>query len=288
MTIQSEYLYIDCMDEEGSSPQGVRWSYASCSKSNYVVTSCGAKARHTSNDDMILGSYINGTQCVAQSRCALPGDKCHTGGIYAYARCCNITDYRDGHNSSSITTYQSMESNAHIINRDETSVSCNNSNEVIIGCTGRHDGNGGLVESGAMYDGHYVGYKSNHTGNVCTARDGLGSDGVWSYATCYDTSTLPTGYSMECRVIWGNDGWESTVSCPLDGTNWFMTSCSGYSLWAEMDQYIIEDNICKVIYGGGIITQYSTASAIWLSEYNVSQISKFAYVQFVYTAAGYR
>lgn len=262
----SIYHYIHCVDEEGSFPDRYQHSYASCSLPDYVITSCGARARDTFHDT-ILGAYIRENQCISQSSCSWWNDCDSGGGIIVSARCCNLTDF----SNSSIQTYQSQESGEE--NDDATSIACSSQYEEIIGCTGKHDGDGGWWSSDAEYDGIYVGDKADQgntngtfvTGNICTAHAGESSHGVWSFATCYDTSTLPTDYSMECVMVWGSNGWTSNASCPADGTNWFMTSCSGYSEWANMDEYRIQNNVCIVTYGGDNSDEFATASAIWLS-----------------------
>ena len=48
----------------------------------------------------------------------------------------------------------------------------------------------------------------------------------------------------------------------IDGTNWFMTSCAGWSPWGRMNQYRIINNVCEMTMGsdGG---PWGVASAVW-------------------------
>ena len=208
--------------------------------------------RAISNDD-ILGAYINGNGCIADTRWGCVLTVCDEG-VTVYARCCNITD-----NGSSLTTYTSAVSGTD--DDDLATISCSDT-EKLIGCTGY------MVDysGGKAYDGSMMGteYGTNGQTNTCIAKNGWQGNGVYAAARCYNTSTITDEYELDCVAVWGNEGHISTVTCPFDEySDYFMTSCNGYSQWSDLLAFYIDDNICTVTFGGDNEEYYAIANAMW-------------------------
>ena len=211
--------YIECEDRAGGNPETFDvYSRTSCS-SGFTPVSCGASVIGGGNGPLnqILGSYIDGNKCVAASYCNLCGN---VQGVRTYARCCNI--------SPAITIDIQPSSISGTNDNDDRSYTCNN-NGIMIGCNAKDEDGWGNIASETWFDGLYIGDKDNpsstDTQNRCTVNNGDDGNGVYAQGVCVDTSTIMDVYSLECNKYYGagvSQPASSIVTCPDDGTNWFI------------------------------------------------------------------
>eukprot|EP01084_Bolivina_argentea_P309564 535491_1 len=248
--------YIGCIDIPGSYPSAPALnspeSTAICPQS-YKLTSCGA--RGILDNELIQGTMIeNANQCTVLS---IPSEQ---EGVRAYARCCNLTQYTS---SYSIITAPWSANTDDAISSKTCSI-----NQQLIGCGGSV---GNFGSNNQLFDGSYV-ESQTHIGNSaqpldivlnkCTAQNGIIGSGALTEGVCIQ---ITNGYELNCVSIWGipsNNGGThtSSVACPTDKDNYFMTSCTAYSPFASMQQYLINSDICIVKDKG--TNNYAYANAI--------------------------
>ena len=134
---------VNCVNQQGDDPTLLdKWSDADC-PDGYTVTSCGIdNIGGTSDAAMILGGYINGNGCRAQTSCTT----CVNVGNRVYARCCAFDE-------DSITYSTGISGTAD----DTAQISlCSLATEELIGCSGRHQLQPPSSSYYTWFDGVYV------------------------------------------------------------------------------------------------------------------------------------
>ena len=209
--------------------------------SGYTLTSCGITSLYANNE----GSYISSNICNARN-----GNP--TGGtVQAIARCCNL--------GNSINTCRDVTS-AISGSSDDAHVSAQcNSNEFTFGCSittpnSNIDGacpgslqcasNPGRSNPGALYTVGMGGY--------CTAVNGASITGVYARARCCSSNTNG-GYTFECVERWGSqsaatDDTTSQVTC---FSGYFLSGCSAWTAWSNIDGWYISGDTCFAKNGAG-------------------------------------
>eukprot|EP01083_Nonionella_stella_P031193 85391_1 len=188
--------------------------------STYNLTSCGVKAQNTQSSTDIIGSYIDTN---APNTC-----KQDTQTNTLYARCCPLPTYHASLSAIDIVSSEIRHKNAVI------SSSCPSPSQELLGCMV-------YTQNGPFYGV----YSAN---NACTVPTKDSKDG-WVFALCYDKSVISDGFELTCvsvDAVWGEQSNNSSVSCPSDKENYFMTSCTGYSADATLIGYFIIDDLCTV------------------------------------------
>eukprot|EP01083_Nonionella_stella_P156693 507727_1 len=188
--------------------------------STYNLTSCGVKAQNTQSSTDIIGSYIDTN---APNTC-----KQDTQTNTLYARCCPLPTYHASLIAIDIVSSEIRHKNAVI------SSSCPSPSQELLGCMV-------YTQNGPFYGV----YSAN---NACTVPTKDSKDG-WVFALCYDKSVISDGFELTCvsvDAVWGEQSNNSSVSCPSDKENYFMTSCTGYSADATLIGYFIIDDLCTV------------------------------------------
>ena len=246
---------VECINVAGTEKNPDDHNSTATCPSTHILTGCGSVPTIGNNNSQIAGTSIeNGNQCRTWTH--YNTDSADDDFPRAYARCCDFGEY----GSSFISTHWSEESEP---NKDApTSVSCEEANEILIGCVG--------LSYGPRFDGAFAGngdQNATDTQNTCNAFNGQNTyrekwadryyydRGSWAVARCADTSLINDGYDLQCTQVWADSSLSaaiSTVSCPTD---FFMTSCSAYDPDQAFGLYVIENDVCTVTDG--------LASAIW-------------------------
>eukprot|EP01084_Bolivina_argentea_P068943 125490_1 len=258
---------ITCVSEQSPISGGNYGNKTSvtCSNPDHTLLSCGFQTQYDGEND-ILGGWIEGQTCWAEN-----SDNSGGGGVYAFARCCDLKEY-----GLTCNTVESDLSGPN--NGDRISASCG-VGEKLMGCTSR--------SFGGRQNGNYVGEAADDiftmasnddvvsNSNSCTAYNSEGNAaGVRAYATC--CSFPDNKVSIDCVTRYRDlTEFQWTTSCPPAGyDDYFMTSCSAVNAVRDMNQWKVKigTNTCHVRNSDndGGENDYGIASMICCSITTVS------------------
>eukprot|EP01084_Bolivina_argentea_P066535 121285_1 len=233
-------------------------TYSTCPSYAPTMVSCGGKTADSTSyrfDGTYIDSTIIPTRCYANNAGALT-DESGSGGVYAYARCCNFKPPDIDCEYFSTSKYSSNSDDAIISAHCGTTLY-----NTMLGCT--------VHTPWAYLDGAYPGYSSvapntrqyfdthNYPHyNQCTAQNGAHGGGVKANLACCKSPT----YTLTCITRYGSPTHPiSSVTCP---SGYFMSGCSGWSLYRPNGWWIEKSSnvdYCKA-RSAGTYNAYSVAT----------------------------